>query len=112
MTQLFFGTLFTFILSPGGERKINDNLFPKSISKTTFEKRSGSDSSLSIRIINASSLKQLPAVIKDLSVVLNEPNFEDLLLSKDSFTVYLYDVTCNSFENSASVKYRVGDTIY
>jgi len=71
------------------------------------------DSSNQIRIINASSLKRLPAVIIDFSAALKGSAFENrFLLDKKGFAVYLYDVTCNSFENSAAVRYRANDTIY
>jgi len=71
------------------------------------------DSSQSIRIINASSLKRLPAVVRDLSAALNESSFQEgLLLGKNGFAIYLYDVDCNSFENSAAVQYKISDTIY
>jgi hypothetical protein len=67
----------------------------------------------SIRFINASSLKCLPAVIKDLSVAINEPAIQGQVFSgMNGFAIYLYDVTCNSFEHSAAVRYVVGDTVY
>jgi len=112
MAPLFFGILFRFVLIQSNESKTNVNLLLRSTISKHTEKSTGWDSSLSIRIINGSSLKRLPAVIKDLSVVLNESKFEDLLVSKNGFTVYLYDVTYNSFENSASVQYQVNDTMY
>ena len=71
------------------------------------------DSSNSIRIINASSLKRLPFVIRDLSAAFNGSIFQDgFLLSKGGFAVYLYDVTCNSFEHAAAVTSYNRDTIY
>ncbi len=71
------------------------------------------DSSQSLRIINVSSLKRLPAVLTDLSTALNESIFQkDLLLGKKGLAIYIYDVTCSSFDNSASVLYHVGDTTY
>jgi len=76
-------------------------------------KQADGDSSKSIRIINASLLKRLPAVLRDLSAALNDSMFQvGLLLGKNGLPIYVYDVTCNSFENWASVLYRPGDTIY
>jgi hypothetical protein len=76
-------------------------------------KQTNRDSCQALRIINASSLKRLPAVIRDLSAAFSESRCrEDLLLDKNRLAMYVYDVTCNSFENSASVLYQSGDTIY
>lgn len=76
-------------------------------------KKADGDSSQSIQFINASSLKRLPSVIKDLTVAFNSSNFrEEYLLGVNGFAIYLYDVTCNRFENSAAVWYSVNDTIY
>ncbi|HEV8283842.1 MAG TPA: hypothetical protein VGQ09_06015 [Chitinophagaceae bacterium] len=71
------------------------------------------DSSQSIRIINASSLVRLPGVVKDLSAVLHQSLFpQKSLMDKNGFAIYLYDVNCNSFENSAAIRYQISDTIY
>lgn len=71
------------------------------------------DSSRSIRIINASSLKRLPAVVRDLSATLKESMFREwAYLGKNGLGIYLYDVTCNRVENSACVRYQVNDSIY
>jgi len=73
----------------------------------------GKDSSQSIRIINASTLKRVSAVVKDLSFVLTDsPFWQQLFPGKKGFTIYLYDVTCNSFEVSAAVRYEAHDTLY
>src|SRR5205809_195023 len=71
------------------------------------------DSSQFIRIVNASSLKRLPAVIRDLSLAFKGSFFEKEFSSrKNCFAIYLYDVTCNNFENSAAVRYQLNDTLY
>ena len=73
----------------------------------------GKDSSQSIRIINASTLKRVSVVVKDLSSVLTDsPLWQQLFPGKKGFTIYLYDVTCNSFEVSAAVRYEANDTLY
>ena len=78
-----------------------------------FVKQSGFDSSQSIRIINNSSLKRLPGVIRDLSITLNKSAFQiKELLNKNGFAVDLSDVQGTGFEVSASVIYRHGDTAY
>ncbi|MFI5185780.1 MAG: hypothetical protein ACHQF0_03600 [Chitinophagales bacterium] len=52
-------------------------------------------------------------MIKDLSAAFAESIFQKgFLLNKNGFTIYLYDVTCSSFENSAAIRYQVSDTIY
>lgn len=76
-------------------------------------KKADGDSSQSIQFINESSLKRLPSVIKDLTVAFNRSIFRnEYLLGGNGLTIYLYDVTCNGFENSAAVRYQVNDTIY
>jgi hypothetical protein len=76
-------------------------------------KNTEGDSSQSIRIINASSLVRLPRVVKDLSAALHQSPFpQRSLLDKNGFSIYLYDVNCNSFENSAAIRYQVSDTMY
>jgi hypothetical protein len=73
----------------------------------------GNDSHHFIRIISASTLKRLPAVIKDLSVAINESALQQQFLSdRKDLTIYLYDVTCSNFEISAAVQYPYNDTIY
>ena len=52
-------------------------------------------------------------MIRDLSAALGESIFQDdVFCGKTGFSIYLYDVTCNSFENSAAVRYHVDDTMY
>jgi len=114
-------TLFTFLLliiqRTSAQTKIwqynNIALMGYAIPNQFGIKRAVGDSSESIHIINASSLKQLPAVLRDLSAALNESMFQEgLLLDKNGIAIYLYDATCNSFENSAAIQYQVSDTIY
>jgi len=92
----------------------NNTVLTKSaISNPLRIKKADRDSSQSIRIINTSSLKRLPAVVRDLSAALDESIFQEgLLLGKNGFAVYLYDVACNNFENSAAIRYQVNDTLY
>jgi len=71
------------------------------------------DSSESIQIINGSSLKRLPGVVKDLLMVLKKSEFlAGSITNKNGIRIYLYDVTCKSFENAAAVQYHVNDTVY
>ena len=80
---------------------------------TNYENVKKEDSIQSIRIINESSLKRLPVVVKDLSIALRESDFrKNVFLSEDGFTVHLFDVTCKSFENAAAVRYQQHDTMY
>lgn len=66
-----------------------------------------------IRFINASKLKRIPAVIRDLSVALNESTLQEEYLSeRKGLTIYLNDFTSNSFEISAAVQHQRNDTIY
>jgi hypothetical protein len=100
-----------FVHPPGGQHSNESARYAIPIQLQA--KRVDEDSSQSLRIINASSLKRLPAVIKDLSAAFRESIFhEGLLLGKNGITIYVHDVTCNSFENSASVLYQIGDTLY
>jgi len=76
-------------------------------------KKADGDSSQSIQFVNASSLKRLPSVIKDLSVAINSSTLrEEYFFGEKALGIYLYDVTCKSFENSAAVRYGANDTIY
>lgn len=70
------------------------------------------DSSEYYHFINASSLKHLPLVIKDLNVALNRSKFrgEDFLNGLRSM-IYLFDVDCKSFKISAGVE-KISDTLY
>lgn len=113
MKLAFIIFITSLLVLPFGWRHNNIALSGYGIPNQFSIKRADGDFSQSIRIINASSLKRLPAIISDLSAALNESMFEErLLLGKSGFTIYLYDVTCNSFENSASVQYQINDTIY
>ena len=90
----------------------NISLREKTSNHLSFTKADG-DSSQSIRITNGSSLRHLPAIIRDLTAALNKSEFQaGSLLNKNGIRVYLYDVTCNSFENAAAVRYQVNDTIF
>jgi len=66
----------------------------------------------SIKIINNSSLKHLPHVITDLSIVLEGSEFLAGLLSNNGLTIYLNDVHYKSFNVSASVMRHVEDATY
>jgi hypothetical protein len=104
---LFFSIHFS------GWEQINIVLEGSVISNQLRVTQVGGDAPASIRIINGSSLKQLPAVVRDLSAAFKGSIFrEGFLLDKNGFAVYLYDMTCNSVVNSAAVKYKPGDTIY
>jgi len=98
---------------PSSWQQHNIDLIRSAIPKQLPVKRAGVDSSGSIRIINGSSLKRLPNVIRDLSLALRESPFhEGLLLDEIGFSIYLYDVTCNSSEISAAIMYKANDTVY
>jgi hypothetical protein len=87
---------------------------PGSVMPKKFQaSRAKRNLSHSIRFINASSLKRLPAVIRDLSAAINEPAIQEEVFSGvNGLAIYLYDVTCNSFEHSAAVRYVIGDSVY
>lgn len=75
--------------------------------------RDEGNSSHSIRFINSSSLKRLPTVLRDLSLAINEPTIQEEVFSGvNGLAIYLYDVTCSSFEHSAAIQYAVSDTVY
>jgi hypothetical protein len=108
-----FIILITSICFPFERQYNNISLARHEISHQFSLNNVDEDSSQSIRIINGSSLKRLPRIIKDLSAALNKSIFQsETILNKNGFAVYLYDVTCNSFENAAAVKYQVSDTIF
>jgi hypothetical protein len=107
-----FIVLLTSVFFLFGWRHKNISLTTGASSKIPLTHGNG-DSSQAIRIINGSSLKRLPGVVRDLSLALKNSDFNGgTILDKNGFAVYLYDVTCNSFENSAAVRYHVNDTIY
>jgi hypothetical protein len=117
MKSVFSILITSFLVLPfqWSHHNINNNIVLKgyAIPDQARVKQAVRDSSQSIRFINASSLKPLPAVVRDLSAALNESIFQkELLLGKKGFDIYLYDVICNSFENSACVPYLITDTIY
>jgi hypothetical protein len=102
-----------FMNLPSSWQQHNIDLIGSAIPKQLPVKRAGGDTSGSIHIINGSSLKRLPNIIRDLSLALRESPFhEGLLLDEIGFSVYLYDVTCKSAECSAAVMYETGDTVY
>ena len=88
--------------------------YSKSPTSNQFRiKKADGDSSQSIQFVKASSLKRLPSVIKDLSVAINSSIFrEEYFFEKKGFGIYLYDVTCKGFQNSAAVRYGANDTIF
>ena len=111
--KLVFTILAASLFFHSSGWQYNNTLARSAISNQFPIKRTDKDSSSSLRIINASSLKRLPSVIRDLSAAFSESMFKDeLLLGKKELAIYVYDVTCNSFETSASVLYEARDTIY
>jgi hypothetical protein len=65
-----------------------------------------------VYINNSSALKQLPAIIKDLTAVLNESfTYEKNFLNKN-LVINLYDVNCGSFKTSALLQYSNNDSSY
>jgi hypothetical protein len=108
-----FIVLATYLLVFSLHRQPDKIALTKSFTYEFRSKGINGDSSNPVRIINASSLKRLPAVIIDFSAAFKGSVFRNrFLLDNKGFAVYLYDVTCNSFENSAAVRYRANDTIY
>lgn len=66
-----------------------------------------------IHFSNNSSLRRIPSVIRDLSIALNESMFQwEGIVSWNRFSVDLRDVVHKSFDTSATVAYRPGDTVY
>jgi hypothetical protein len=109
-----FNILFmSIILLPAGRQ--NKNVFPAQSANSgkTAVRHFSNATSHFIRIINASTLKRIPAVVRDLSVALTESMLPEQFLSeKKGLTIYLYDVTCPSFEISAAVQFPHNDTMY
>ena len=70
------------------------------------------DSSEFYRFVNATSLKRLPTIIKDLNVVLNRSIFNDVdFLDGEGFTIYLSDLDSKSIEKSG-ITQKISDTLY
>ena len=70
------------------------------------------DSSEFYRFVNATSLKRLPAIIRDLNIVLNRSKFNDVdFLNGKGFTIYLSDLDSKSFEKSG-ITQKISDTLY
>jgi len=71
------------------------------------------DSTQSIRILNNSSIKRLPGVIRDLSAALNQSTFKAKgLLNDNKLAIYLYDVYSKTFDTSAAVMYQPDENMY
>ena len=112
MKSIFTFLVASLFIQPSGWRYHN-TLTGNRIPNQLRVKPADRDTCQPLRFTNASSLKRLPAVIRDLSAALNDSLFQDeLLLGKNKLSIYVYDVTCNSFENSAGVVYQTGDTVY
>jgi len=108
-----FAILTTLLLVSFGPQHKNIAETPSALLNQRSISRAAGDASPSIRFRNASSLKRLPVVIRDLSAALEESIFQsETFCGKNGFAIHLYDVTCNSFENSAAVRYHIGDTVY
>jgi hypothetical protein len=106
MKPIFIVLLASF-LSPSSWHKNYFELLDNAVTRTD-----GGDPG-NIQLINTSSLKRLPAILKDLSAAFKESIFQKGdLLSKNGFTVCLYDMPFSNFETSASVNFNVKDTIY
>lgn len=109
----FFSLLFLSVFTLPPIQQSKNNVPVQSSIPQPIRAHPVIDSSQSIRIINASTLKRVSAVLKDLSSMLTESRlWQQLFPGKKGFTVYVYDVTCNSFEVSAAVKYVNSDTFY
>ena len=66
----------------------------------------------SIKIINNSSLKHLPKVIHDLSIVLHKAQFGSMDLDQNGFVIYLNDVDNKRYDVSAFVAMNIEDNSY
>jgi hypothetical protein len=112
MKSIFTILVASLFFQPSGWRS-NNTLTENRILNQLGVNQADRDTCQPLRFTNASSLKRLPAVIRDLTAALSDPLFQDeLLLGKNKLSIYVYDVTCNSFENSAGVLYQTGDTVY
>lgn len=112
MNQIFSLLFMSVFILPSVQQNKKNVPVQLSISQQ-IRVHPGKDSSQSIRIINASTLKRVSAVVKDLSFVLTDSQlWQQLFPDKKGFTIYLYDVTCTSFEVSAAVRYEINDTLY
>jgi hypothetical protein len=66
-----------------------------------------------LHISNNSSLKRMPCVLQDISTVLNQsPLEQEGILSPNGFTIVLDDARRKTFDTSASVIHRWGDTVF
>ena len=111
MKSLFFIPLISLFNSFG--RQNNNAILPElQFSNQSRANQASSDTSQYYRFINASSLKHLPSVIKDLNVALNKSKLKDGdFLNGVGFTIYLDDFDCKSFEKSA-IAQKISDTLY
>jgi len=111
MKSLFIIPMISFFNFLGVQNN-NATLTELQFSNQSGINQSASDSSAYYRFINASSLKHLPLVIKDLNVALNKSKFKNGdFLNGVGFTIYLYDFDGKSFEKSA-VTQKISDTLY
>ena len=110
MTLFIIPILFLFNFF--GRQNNNATLTELRFSNQSSINQAASDSSEYYRFINASSLKHLPLVIKNLNVALNKSKFKDeYFLNGVGFTIYLYDFNAKSFDKSA-VAQKINDTLY
>lgn len=76
---------------------------------TSSKPRDGEEA---ISFDNASSIRQLPSVIRDLSIALNESPFFRKLLPAKGITIHVHDVTCKTVDISAALQKQAGDSVY
>ena len=111
--KAFFNIFFVSVLiSPLGRQKC---IFPNRLANSGQSEAMhiSNDSSNLIRVINASKIKRISAVIRDLSVALNESTLQEKFLPKrNDLIIYLYDAACTDYKISASVQYNLHDTMY
>ena len=113
MKLIYLILIAYFLALPSYSQHDEDVAAASNNAQLHIDKTGGDSSARSIRIVNGSSLRRLPAVVKDLSKAISSSVFvKDGLLGKNGFAVYLYDVTCPSFENAAAIHYELNDTVY
>jgi hypothetical protein len=110
--KLIFILLFHLSLFTSGKRPKDITAEEMTILDCSSPESATKDSSR-LRIINNSSLRHLPLVLRDLSVALSESTFEqEGLVNENGFDIDLHDAVCKSFDTSATVIYRPDDSIF
>lgn len=108
--KFFFVIFGSLVLSSFTKQSLID---AKSSTEYFKVKENPFDSSQPVHILNNSSIKRLPGVIKDLSTALNQSTFKAKgLLNDHKLEIYLYDVYNKGFDTSAAVMYQPEENMY